>query len=102
MKIEATRAKMLAVCCMHIAIANNMSSMGLVTKAINAVKKTNEKGFFTCGNCTKCHAPGRYNYPAKDSEGVYPPVYSEYTEGSQSLRMLMCVWGRGEMSAHFM
>ena len=32
-------------------------------------------------------------------EGVYPPVYSEYTEGSQSLCMLMCV--RGEMSAHF-
>ena len=57
MKIEATRAKILAVCCMHIAIANNMSSMGLVTKATNAVKKTNKKGFFTCGNCTKCHAP---------------------------------------------
>ena len=67
MKLEATRAKILVVCCMHIAIANNMSSMGLVTKAINAVKKTNKKGFFTCGNCTKCHAPGRENYPAKDS-----------------------------------
>ena len=26
-------------------------------------------------------------------EGVYPPVYSEYVEGSQSLHMLMCVWG---------
>ena len=67
MKIEATRAKILAVCCMRIAIANNMSSMGLVTKAINAVKKTNKKGFSTCDNCTKCHTPGRYNYPAKDS-----------------------------------
>ena len=67
MKIEATRAKMLAVCCMHIAIANNMSSVGLVTKVINAVKKTNKKGFFTCGNCTKCHTPGRDNYLVKDS-----------------------------------
>ena len=24
-------------------------------------------------------------------EGVYPPVYSKYVEGSQSSRMLMCV-----------
>ena len=33
-------------------------------------------------------------------EGVYPPVYSEYAEGSQSSRMLMCV-RVGKMSAHF-
>ena len=29
MKIEATTAEMLAVCCTHITIADNMSSMGL-------------------------------------------------------------------------
>ena len=32
------------------------------------------------------------------NEGVYPPVYSEYVEGSRSSHMLMYV----EMSAHFM
>ena len=30
------------------------------------------------------------------SEGVYPPVYSEYTEGSWSSRMLMCACVYGE------
>ena len=39
MKIKATTAEMLAVCCTHIAIADNMSSMGLSTKAINAVRR---------------------------------------------------------------
>ena len=33
MKIEATTAEMLAVCRTQIAIADNMSSMGLSTKA---------------------------------------------------------------------
>ena len=33
MKIEATTAEMLAVCQTHIAIADNMSSMGLATRA---------------------------------------------------------------------
>ena len=37
MKIEATTTKMLAVCCTHIAIADNMNSMGLSTKTISAV-----------------------------------------------------------------
>ena len=37
MKIEATTAEMLAVCHTHIAIADNMNSMGLSTKAISAV-----------------------------------------------------------------
>ena len=32
MKIEATTAEMLAVCCMHIAIADNMSSQHFPAK----------------------------------------------------------------------
>ena len=43
MKIEVTTAEMLAVCHTHIAIANNMSSMGLLTKAISAVQKMMKK-----------------------------------------------------------
>ena len=43
MKIEATTAEMLAVCRTHIAIADNMSSMGLSTKAVSAVQKTMKK-----------------------------------------------------------
>ena len=70
MKIEATTAEMLAVCRTHIAIADNMSSMGLSTKAISAVQKTMKKSSphsAPCGNCTKCHTPGREHCPAKDS-----------------------------------
>ena len=36
-RIEAITAEMLAVCHTHIAIADNMSSMGLSTKAVNTV-----------------------------------------------------------------
>ena len=39
MKIEAATAKMLAVCRTHIAIADNMLSMGLATTAIGTVQK---------------------------------------------------------------
>ena len=70
MKIEATTAEMLAVCRMHIAITDNMSSMGLSTKAVHAVQKTMKKSTThgsSCGNCTKCHTPGREHCPAKDS-----------------------------------
>ena len=69
MKIEATTAKMLAVCCTHIAIADNMSSMGLATKAIGTVQKMKKPQSHSspCGNCTKCHTPGREHCPAKDS-----------------------------------
>ena len=62
-KTEATTAEMLAVCCMHIAIADNM-------KAISAVQKTMKKSSThstPCGNCTKCHTPGREHCPMKDS-----------------------------------
>ena len=70
MKIEATTAEMLAVCRTHIAIADNMNSMGLSTRAISAVQKTMKKSSThttPCGNCTKCHTPGREHCPAKDS-----------------------------------
>ena len=70
MKIEATTAEMLAVCCTHITITDNMSSMGLSTKAVSAVQKMMKKASShsnPCGNCTKCHTPGREHCPAKDS-----------------------------------
>ena len=69
MKIEATTAEILAVCCTHIAIADNMSSMGLSTKVISAVQKMMKKASshsIPCGNCKKCHTPGREHCPAKD------------------------------------
>ena len=70
MKIEATTAKILAVCRTHITIADNMSSMGLSTKAVSAVQKMTKKPpshSNPCGNCTKRHTPGREHCPTKDS-----------------------------------
>ena len=70
MKIEATTAEMLAVYRTHIAITDNMSSMGLSTKAVSAVQKMMKKASSQgspCGNCTKHHTPGREHCPAKDS-----------------------------------
>ena len=61
MKTKATTAEMLA---------DNMSSMGLSTKAVSAVQKMMKKASShgnPCGNCTKCHTPGREHCPAKDS-----------------------------------
>ena len=54
----------------HITIADNMSSMGLPTKAVSAVQKMIKKPpthSSQCGNCTKCHTPEREHCPAKDS-----------------------------------
>ena len=70
MKIKATTAKILAVCCTHIAIADNMSSMGLSTKAVSVVQKMTKKASShsnLCDNYTKHHTPGREHCPAKDS-----------------------------------
>ena len=70
MKIEATTAEMLVVCCTHITIADNMSSMGLSTKAVSAVQKMMKKASShgnPCGNCAKHHTPGREHCPAEDS-----------------------------------
>ena len=69
MKMEATTAEMLATCCTHIAIADNIPSMGLATKTVNAIQKVPRKT--QCGNCTKPHAPGRQHCPAKDSTCNY-------------------------------
>ena len=65
MKIEATTAEMLAACHTHIAISDNMSSMGLTTSTVNAVQKFPKKS--QCSNCTKPHGPGRQNCPARNS-----------------------------------
>ena len=70
MKIEATTAEMLAVCCTHITITDNMSSIGLSTKAVSAVQKMMKNASShgnPCGNCTKHHTPGREHCPAEDS-----------------------------------
>ena len=55
MKIKATTAKMLAVWQTHIAIADNMSSKGLATKAISTVQKMKKPQSHgsPCSNCTK-------------------------------------------------
>ena len=61
MKIEATTAEMLAVCRTHIAIADNMNSMGLSTKAISTVQKMMKKSSThstPCGNCTNATCQG--------------------------------------------
>ena len=65
MKMEAITAEMLATCHTHITIADNMLSMGLATKTVNAIQKVPKKS--QCGNCTKPHAPGWQHCPAKDS-----------------------------------
>ena len=65
MKIEATTAEMLATCRTHIAISDNMSSMGLTTSMVNAVQKFPKKS--QCGNCTKPHSPGRQHCPVQNS-----------------------------------
>ena len=66
LKLEATTAEMLALCRTHIAIADNMSSMGFTHKNVSAIQKAPKKPFM-CGNCTKHHAPGRDHCPAKNS-----------------------------------
>ena len=65
MKIEATTSEMLATCRTHIAISDNMSSMGLATSTVNTVQKVHKKS--QCGNCTKPHSLGRQHCPAQNS-----------------------------------
>ena len=59
--------EMLATCCTHIAISDNMSLMGLTTSMVNAVQKFQKKSGGNCGNCTKSHSPGRQHCPAQNS-----------------------------------
>ena len=51
---------------MHFVIADNMSSMDLETKAVNAIQKITKK-LFTCGSCTGHHTPGRDKCQAEHS-----------------------------------
>ena len=62
MKIEVTTSEMLATCHTHIVISDNMSSMDLATKTVNAVQKVKKKS--QCGNCTKSHSLDRQHCPA--------------------------------------
>ena len=76
MKIEATTAKMLAVCHTHIAITDNMSSMGLSTKAVSAVQKMAKKSSThstPCGNYKMPHSRER----ALPSKGLHQPLLPE-------------------------
>ena len=65
MKIEATTSEMLPTCHTHIAISDNMSSMGLATSMVNAVQKVQKKS--QCRNCTKLHRPARQHCPVQNS-----------------------------------
>ena len=70
MKIKATTDEMLAVCHIHMTIADNMSSVGLSTKAVSTVQKIMKKSSThsnSYGNCTKCNTPRREHCPVKDS-----------------------------------
>ena len=65
MKIEATIAKMLAVCHIDIIITDNMSSIHLSTETVSAVQKMTKKLSAhgnSCCNCTKFHTPERDHY----------------------------------------
>ena len=87
MKIEATKAKMLAVCHTHITVTDNMSSMGLSTKAISAVQKMTRKPSThgsSCGNCTKYHTPGREHCPAKSLNPLPATLARSLVTGNKS------------------
>ena len=77
MKIEATTAEMLAVCRTHIAIADNMSSMGLSTKAISAVQKTMKQSSTHSTPCGQLHKTSHPWERARPSKGLYLPLLPE-------------------------
>ena len=75
---------MLELCCTHIAISDNMNTMGLTgSKSVNVIccqkqqhqwqwpqqqkPHTTSTAQHACSNCTKSHTPGRSSCPAKDS-----------------------------------
>ena len=76
MKIEATTAEMLAVCRMHIAIADNMNSMGLSTKAISAVQKMIKKSS-TQHPMWQLYKMSHSRERALPSKGLYLPLLPE-------------------------
>ena len=76
MKIEATTAEMLAVCRTHITIADNMSSMGLSTKAVSAVQKMMKKSS-TQHPMWQLHKTPHSRERALTSKGLYLPLLPE-------------------------
>ena len=77
MKIEVTTAEMLAVCRTHIAIADNMSSMGLSTKAVSAVQKMTKKTTHTRQPMWQLHKMPHSRERALPSKGLYLPLLPE-------------------------
>ena len=71
MKIETTTAKMLAVCRMHIAIADNTSSIGLATKAIGTVQKSVKKQDITWQPMWQLHKTSHSKERALPSKGLH-------------------------------
>ena len=76
--LKETTAKMLEVCCNHIAIPDNLDAMGLSgPKSVSAVKqqgKQHHQGHkqsngnqHQCGNCTKSYPLGQASCLAKDA-----------------------------------
>ena len=76
MKIEATTAEMLAVCHTHIAIADNMSSMGLSTKTVSAVQKMTE-GIITLQPLWQLYKMSHSRERALPSKGLHLPFLPE-------------------------
>ena len=78
MKIEATTAKMLAVCRTHIAIADNMSSMGLSTKAVVKCSTEDDKETtHTRQPMWQLHKMPHSRERALPSKGLYLPLLPE-------------------------
>ena len=78
MKIEATTAEMLAACQMHIAIAGNMSSMGLATKAISTVQtEVTEEVAITWQPMQQLHKTPHSRERALPSKGLHLPCLPE-------------------------
>ena len=77
MKIEATTAEMLAVCRTHIAIADNMSSMGLSTKAVSAVQKMKKKASSHSQPLWQLYKTSHSRERALPSKGLYLPLLPE-------------------------
>ena len=75
MKIEATTAEMLAVCHTHIAIADNMSSMGLSTKSVSAIQKKSSTHSTPCGKVL--HKTSHSRERTLPSQGLYLPFLPE-------------------------
>ena len=77
MKIEATTAEMLAVCHTHIAITDNMSSMGLSTRTVSAVQKMKKEGIITLQPLWQLFKTSHSRERALPSKGLHLPFLPE-------------------------